>query len=203
MSRSAGAPVGASVLAPLRHRDAANEAGNGDQTDCGDKRVHVDGRSRVIHAFLVGFWCAGAESDEKPWSRLLAGWERSPTETAACCGNPTSPGVSPLAAQPVVTAANRLSVATAATTAMAKCHRRILPAPRNFTVTRTYSETLGQWMDRAVKMIRIRCVLHVFAHPPAGVPDIRVGRSSNREAAGLSPPRPAAVPTTASRARNP
>jgi hypothetical protein len=32
-----------------------NEAGNGDQIDCDDKRFQLGGRSRVIHAFLVGF----------------------------------------------------------------------------------------------------------------------------------------------------
>jgi len=34
--------------------NATNESGNGDQTDWDDKRVHVGGRSRVIHAYLVG-----------------------------------------------------------------------------------------------------------------------------------------------------
>ena len=32
----------------------ANEAGNADQADGGDKRVHDCGRSRAIHACLVG-----------------------------------------------------------------------------------------------------------------------------------------------------
>jgi len=32
-----------------------NEAGNADQSDCADKRIQVCGRSRAIHAYLVGF----------------------------------------------------------------------------------------------------------------------------------------------------
>jgi hypothetical protein len=53
----------------------ANEAGNGDRTDCGDKRVHVGGRSRVIHAFLVGFVCVGELPDEELCANTLVGWE--------------------------------------------------------------------------------------------------------------------------------
>ena len=49
---AAGAPDRAP---PGRNPGAANEAGNGEEADCADKRFHVGGRSRVIHAFLVGF----------------------------------------------------------------------------------------------------------------------------------------------------
>jgi len=46
---------GAPPLALLNRNDnAPNESGNGDHTDWDDKRVHVGGRSRVIHACLVG-----------------------------------------------------------------------------------------------------------------------------------------------------
>ena len=33
--------------------EVASESGNGEETDAGDTRGHVGGRSRVIHAFLV------------------------------------------------------------------------------------------------------------------------------------------------------
>ena len=33
--------------------EVTSEPGNGDQTEAGDKRGHVGGRSRVIHAFLL------------------------------------------------------------------------------------------------------------------------------------------------------
>jgi hypothetical protein len=60
ISRPAGAVGGAPNCVPpesgLEARPrAANEDGNGDQADCDDNRFQLGGRSRVIHAFLVGF----------------------------------------------------------------------------------------------------------------------------------------------------
>jgi len=56
ISWSARSATGAAEWVPAsRNSDAANEAGNGDQIEFGDMRVHVGGRSRVIHAFLVCF----------------------------------------------------------------------------------------------------------------------------------------------------
>jgi hypothetical protein len=59
ISRSVGAAAGAPQPAPPGGTPkagslGANEAGNADQADGGDKRVHVCGRSRAIHACLVG-----------------------------------------------------------------------------------------------------------------------------------------------------
>jgi hypothetical protein len=75
MSRSAGADGGATTRAvPGGHPDIAKEAGNCDRTVCGHNGVHVDGRSRVIHAFLVGFWCVELP-DEALRANRLVGWE--------------------------------------------------------------------------------------------------------------------------------
>jgi hypothetical protein len=76
MSCSAGAAVGATGSpSPAGNSDAANQARNGDQSECGDNAIHVGGRSRVIHANLVGFWCVGELPDDELWANRLVGWE--------------------------------------------------------------------------------------------------------------------------------
>jgi hypothetical protein len=58
ISRSARIATGARGWTPPgANTDARNEAGNGDFSDCAVNRVQVGGRSRVIHASLVGFRC--------------------------------------------------------------------------------------------------------------------------------------------------
>jgi hypothetical protein len=59
ISRAVGAAAGAPEWVPPGGTPeagppGANEAGNADQSDGGDKRVQVCGRSRAIHACLVG-----------------------------------------------------------------------------------------------------------------------------------------------------
>jgi hypothetical protein len=61
-------------------------------------------------------------------------------------------------------ATQRLS---AATIAMADCHRRVLPAPRNVTVARLYSTTLGQQLKRAVKTRKVWCAFRQMVCLPA------------------------------------
>jgi hypothetical protein len=179
---AAGAPDRPS---PGRNPDAANEAGTGDRTDCADKRFHVGGRSRVIHAFLVGFWCFCGEPDENPWATWLMGRDcasmctspgfaptcRATWDKAAGCGSTVPATEDAREAQPVVTAARMPS---AATTAMADRHRRALPAPRNVTVARMYNTEPGEQSKRAVKTIGVRCVLRRVASRPASHPARRL-----------------------------
>jgi hypothetical protein len=55
MSRSARTGAGAPDWTPPGwNPDATIDACNGDRSDCWNKRAQVGGRSRVIHAFLVG-----------------------------------------------------------------------------------------------------------------------------------------------------
>jgi len=146
MSWSVGAAVGAAHRAsPGANAAAVNEAGNGAQTDCGDKRFHVGGRSRVIQWFLI---CVGDEPVGAPRESGFPIWEEAspcgwPTSTltradmAGECGT-TAAAVTPEPpdAQPVVTATNTPS---AATIAKARRHRRHRSPPRTFIVARLYN----------------------------------------------------------------
>lgn|GEM_PF-6936686 len=75
ISRLTGAAAGAAQWVPRGwNSDAAKDAGNGNQPDCGDKWVQLVGRSRVIHMLWNGFLFVGVELGEKAWSRWLTGW---------------------------------------------------------------------------------------------------------------------------------
>jgi hypothetical protein len=96
----------------------ANDAGSADHA--GDKGTHVEGRSRGIHMLRNGFLVAGAGVDDAT--------DTGPA--AAGCDHTAGSGSSAAAnlgrsEHPAMTATNTLS---AATTAVAGCHRRSLPA---------------------------------------------------------------------------
>jgi hypothetical protein len=75
MSRLTGAVAGSAQRVRFGcNSDAANDAGNGNQADCGDKGLQLAGRSRVIHMLWNGFLFVGVEPGEKLWSRWLMGW---------------------------------------------------------------------------------------------------------------------------------
>ncbi|QZA19107.1 hypothetical protein K3U93_08250 [Mycobacterium malmoense] len=125
-----------------------NEIGNGDPSDCGEMRVHVGGRSWVIHMLLNGFLLVGAEPHEEPRAPWLVQVElacsctwpacamASVVASVALCDHATGSGS--VAAEylgrngePAMRAMKRLD---AAAIAMAARHRRLLPAPRRPTV---------------------------------------------------------------------
>ncbi len=170
ISRLTGAAADAAQCAPPGGNSAAaNDAGNANQPDCADKGVQLAGQSRVIHMLWNGFLFVGVEPGEKPWPRWVMGWAAARCCTwLACAWTPWVPWVhaagsgSAAAASwgrnedPAIRATNRLS---AATIAMANCHRRVLPAPRRPTVVALYKTRLGLRPLRAVKTIKVRCVL--------------------------------------------
>jgi len=177
---------------PGWNSDAANDAGNANQPDWGDKRVQPVGRSRVIHMLWNGFLFVGVEPGEKPWSRWLMGWAAAWGCTrVACAWTPWDPwvhaagsGNAPAASwgrneDPAIRATNRL---TAATSAMVNCHRRVVAALRRSTVPQLYKTWLGQQPQRAVKTIKVRCVLPygVLAGPGRTAPYLVAWPPANR-----------------------
>lgn len=132
-------PPGSAAAAGHR---GANEAGNADQSDGGGKGFQLCGRSRAIHACLVGVWCVGCELCAVCGACQAAG------SGPALCAT-----VVPRSAQPVVTAVNKLS---AATTAMANRHRGALAMPPDVTMARPYSPALENGWKQAVRTIPVR-----------------------------------------------
>ena len=189
MSWSPGAAAAAAEREPAgANSTVANEAGNNDQTEFADNRAQVGARPRVIHMLPNGFLFIGAEPDKEAGQKWLAGWEPArsctrPTFEPVCAPTPKVPcdhaaGSGSAAAEnwgrnaePAIRATNRLS---AATIAMANCHRRVPRAPQTFTIARMYSTTLGQRLKRAVKTIKVRCVFALMVGLPgtANVADL-------------------------------
>lgn len=181
MSWSPGTAAGLAEREPAgANSTVANEPGNNDQTEFADNRAQVGARPRVIHMLPNGFLSIGAEPDKEAWQKSLAGWEpaRSCTRSTfepVCAPTPRVPcdhaaGSGSAAAanwgrneEPAIRATNRLS---AATMAVANCHRRVLPAPQTFTIARMYNTTLGQRLKRAVKTIKVRCVFALMVGLP-------------------------------------
>ena len=197
MSWSPGAAAAAAEREPAgANSTVANEAGNNDQTEFADNRAQVGARPRVIHMLPNGFLFIGAEPDKEAGQKWLAGWEPArsctrPTFEPVCAPTPKVPcdhaaGSGSAAAEnwgrnaePAIRATNRLS---AATIAMANCHRRVPRAPQTFTIARMYSTTLGQRLKRAVKTIKVRCGFALMVGLPgtANVADLRAEHNAQK-----------------------
>jgi hypothetical protein len=108
-----------------------NETGSADRGDCNCKRVHMSGRSCVIHMLWNGFLVAGDVLHE-----LACGRWAALKDSVRACGCPAAGASCDQAAgsgrvaaekgernaEPAMRLTNKLSAATAA---MARCRRRV------------------------------------------------------------------------------